>query len=149
MNELPTLALNAIFGYLNCKERIKCKSVCVRWRDEIKLIDKNRESLLLHIGDYPINIKWSNTNNRRLIRHENSFETKDLKFLEHPFTRSYFENVKKLVIYNSTFLDSKKFQQYINSFIKCEEIEIKGFESINKMLINLLKLRVGHSALHY
>ena len=145
MNELPTLVINAIFDYLSLKERIKCKSVCVQWRIEIELKDKNKEVLILHTDAYSLNRRWLYTNNRGLMRYENSFEMKSLDFLKQPFTRSYFKSIKKLAIFDFavTCFEIENFYQYINFFSKCEKIEINGVDTeLDEMLINLPKLRV-------
>ena len=96
MDELSTLALNAIFGYLSIKERIKCKSVCVRWQNEIELREKNNDTLILHFSKFHFNKKWSN--DRSLMGYENSFKIKSFEFLKHQLTKSYFKSIKRLSI---------------------------------------------------
>ena len=145
-SKLPTLVLNQIFGYLSVKERIKAKSVCRSWRDEIKLREKRRNTLVLHVGPYLWNLRWSQTNNRGLAKFENSFEMKRLAFLKHPRTRSLLEKTKKLVLvkhYLGAFPDPdmKISTVHIGYFKKCEEIEIRNFDLQEKLIFDLPKLK--------
>ena len=144
---LPSLVLNEIFSYLNYKERIKAKSVCRSWKGEIDYKDKHKDGLIFHFGDYPLNRRWSWSNNRRLIGVENSFEIKSLDFLRLDSTRNYFKSLKKINICNTytvfTDLDLvERPQKYINLFEQCEELELFGFEFKGSAIFKLNKLRV-------
>lgn len=146
-SRLPTLVLNEIFGYLSVKEQIKCKSVCRSWRQEIELRETKRDTLVLHLGAYLWNIRWSQTANGKLIKYENSFEVKQLTFLKHSLTRRLLEKTKKLAIvnYHKNFFDPRimisNVHPYIDHFKACVEIEIRSFELKGVLLFDLPKLK--------
>ena len=144
---LPSLVLDAIFSYLTFKERIKAKSVCRSWKDEIEYKDKRKDSLTFYFRFHPLNTQWSWSNNRGLIGVENSFEIKSLEFLRLPFTLNYFKNLKKINISNRlTFYTgpdrTQKPRNFINLFEQCEELEIYGFAFEGTTIFKLNRLRV-------
>ena len=143
---LPTLVLNQIFGYLSVKERIKAKSVCRSWKAEIELREQKRDTLVLHIGPYPWNIRWTETNNRHLMKFENSFEMKHLTFLNRPMTRELLNKIKKLAIVQlskSCFdLQASNLQDYLGYFKCCEELEIRDFGFGGTSAFDLPKLKM-------
>ena len=145
-SRLPTLVLNEIFGYLSVKERIKAKSVCRTWREEIELRERKSDTLVLHFGPYLWNVHWTETNNRRLMKFENSFEVKRLTFLEHPLTRELLERTKKLAIVyfcrNDYVQDVSHLQPYLGYFGHCEEIELRGLRLEGTLTFKLPKLKV-------
>ena len=143
---LPTLVLNEIFGYLNVKERVKAKSVCRAWKEEIELREQKCDTLVLHIGPYRWNIRWNQTNNQGLMRFENSFQMKRLTFLGHPMTQLLLKKIKKLAIvdfkvdaFNQTI---SSFQPYLGYFDQCVEIEIRCSRPERKLTFDLPKLKV-------
>ena len=145
-SRLPTLVLNEIFGYLSVKQRVKCKAVCRAWRQEIELRDKKKDTLVLHLGPYLWNQRWAYTNNRGLMKFENSFEMKHLTFLKHPLTRALLKKTRKLAIvnYHST-IDAPSIQPYIAYLDQCEEIEVQSFDLQSLrggLTFNLPKLKV-------
>ena len=145
---LPTLVpvMDRIFGYLSVKERVRCKSVCRAWRKEVERRERKKDTLVLHIGPYPWNMRWSQTNNQGLMKFENSFEVKNLTILDHPLTRSLMKKTKKLafVHYHNVFNSTVSvFQSYLHYFEQCEEIEIRSlFIGTTPLAINLPKLKV-------
>ena len=142
---LPTLALNAIFGYLNIKERVRCKGVCRTWRKEIELREQKSDTLVLHSGPYLWNQRWSETNNRGLMKFENSFEMKALTILDHPLTRELLEKTKKLAIMHfckSVFGSASNLLPYLGHFKQCEQIEIKNLQLNGTLKFDLPKLKV-------
>ena len=144
---LPTLVLNQIFGYLSVKERVKAKSVCRAWREEIKLREQMSDTLVLHLGSYRLNIRWTETNNKRPMKFENSFQMKNLDILKHPLTRSLLlKKTKKLAIvdFNVDVFNSQvsSIQPYLGHFDQCEEIEIRSVRSRGTLTFNLPKLKV-------
>ena len=146
-SRLPTLVLNEIFGYLSIKERIKCKSVCRAWKMEIELKEKTRDTLVFHIGPYLWNVRWTHTNNRGLMKFENSFEAKRLLFLQHPRSRTLLKKIKKLAIVNhhpnalNAELSNTK-HWYIHFCEACEVMEIRGFALPGTVTFELPKLKV-------
>ena len=147
-SRLPTLVLNEIFGYLSVKERVRCKGVCRTWKEEIELREQKNDTLVLHLGPYRSNIRWTETNNRRLMKYENSFQMKNLAFMEHPLTRSLLKKTKKLAILELHFdylrPATSTIQSYLGYFQHCvEELEIRSFYMRETPLtFNMPKLKV-------
>ena len=143
--ELPTLVLNEIFGYLSVKERIKAKSVCRTWREEIELREQKSDTLVLHLGPYPWNVHWTETNNRRLMKFENSFKVKNLDILEHPLSRELLNKTKKLAIlrsFGSLNSEYPTIEPCLSYFGNCEVIEIRDVFIGGELTFELDKLRV-------
>ena len=148
-SRLPTLVLNEIFGYLSVKERVRCKSVCRSWREEIELREAKSDTLVLHLGPYLWNQRWSETNNGGLMKFENSFQVKRLTFLEHPLTRPLLEKTKKLAIVNfhKHFEDPElmrsKVHPYLSYLKHCgiEVLEIQNFVLKGTLTFDLPVLR--------
>ena len=147
--DLPALwpVMDTILSYLSVKERVICKCVCRSWRAEIELREQMNDTLVLHLGPYPWNLHWSETNNRGLMKFENSFEMRQSTILEHPLTRSLLEKIKKLAIvdFHTGILNPKvsSIQPYLGYFEQAEEIEIRGLLLKEEMLaIDLPKLKV-------
>lgn len=148
-SKLPILVLDCISDYLSYKERVKCKAVCRGWRRAIEPRDKARQTLVLHVGPYLLNQKWSYSNQRRrLMGYANSFEIQSLNFLAHPLTRSSFKHIKKLCIfeYNDYLLLNTtvhNIRQGIDFLKQCEEIEILNLILPDKLVVfELPKLKV-------
>ena len=147
---LPTLVpvMDRILAYLSVKERFRCKGVCRSWRAEIELRDRRNDTLVLHLGPYPLNIRWAETNDQRLMKFENSFQMKSLAILDHPLTRSLLKKTKKLAfVFYHNVSDSilSIIQPYLSSHSyldQCEEIEIRGVPEPGTLTFNLPKLRV-------
>ena len=144
---LPALVpvMDRILGYLSVKERIKAKSVCRSWRAEIERRERKRDILVLHLGPYPWNIRWTEANNQRLMKFENSFEVKRLTFLKHPMTRALLNKIKKLAIlhhYGTLNPENSTIEPYLSYFQHCEEIEIRDLWIESKLTFDLPKLRV-------
>ena len=130
-SRLPTLVLNEIFGYLSVKERVKAKSVCRAWKEEIELREAKSDILVLHLGPYPWNMRWSETNKRRLMKFENSFQVKHLSTRE-PLASVLLKKTKKLAIvdfYHVFSEETSNLQAFLGHFKYCEieEIEIRSF----------------------
>ena len=107
------------------------------------LRDKKSESLILHFGRFPLNKKWSYTNNRDLMRYENSFEIKSLAFLKHQFTRAAYRSIKKLALLNQNFNNEiENIHQFIKFFVRCEEIELTNFALMGHTIIQLPLLKI-------
>ena len=146
-SRLPTLVLNEIFGYLSVKERVRCKSVCRSWKEEIELREQKSDTLVLHLGPYLWDQRWSETNNGGLMKFENSFEVKRLTFLKHPLTRPLLEKTKKLAIVNfhQHLEDAEVMDSNVHSclgYLKhCEVIEIQNFDLKGTLNFNLPKLK--------
>ena len=142
---LPTLVLNEIFGFLSVKQRVRCKCVCRSWKAEIELREQKRDALVLHFGPYLWNVRWCETNNRRPMKFENSFEVKRLTFLKHPLTRSLLK-IKKLAIVqycrNNFIQEAFNLQPYLIYLKHCEEIELRGLRLEPTLTFNLPKLKV-------
>ena len=143
---LPTLVLNEIFGYLSVKQRVKCKSVCGAWKEDVELREQMSDTLVLHLGPYPCNMRWTQTNNRGLMKFENSFEMKTLTILEHPLTRTLLKKTKKLAIVHfcKRILspETSNIQPYLRYFRQCEEIDIKNYQLEGTLTFDLPKLKV-------
>ena len=152
--DLPSLVpvMDKILGYLNVKERVRCKGVCRSWRQEIERREqKKNDTLVLHFGPYPSNMHWKLTNNGGLMKFENSLEVKTTTFLKHPMTRSLLEKIKKLAIVKfSLALRTSvvaNFEGNIRTFLgyfkQCEELELKRFLFFEGALtFDLPKLKV-------
>ena len=146
-SRLPTLVpvMDRILGYLSVKERVRCKGLCRSWREEIELREPKSDTLVLHTGPYPWNMHWTQTNNRRLMKFENSFQMKNISILDHPMTRALLEKTKKLAIVQlsrNDFVDSN-FEPYLGHFKHCiEEIEIRNFRLQGTLKFDLPKLKV-------
>ena len=142
---LPSLVLDQIFGYLDYKERIRAK-VCRRWKNEIEFKAKRNDNLIFYIGVYPMNRKWIWSNNKRLIKIENSFKIKKLDFLRSSYTLNHFRRLKKISIFNSvTLFDDMEVErpnEHVNLFGECEELEVYGFRFEGRTVFKLNKLRV-------
>ena len=147
-SRLPTLVLNQIFGHLSVKERVRCKGVCRAWREEIELREAKNDTLVLHLGPYLWNIRWAHTNNRRLMKYENSFEVNRLSFLKRPLTRSLLKKTKKLALLTYHHgalhpnLRESNVHRYLGYFDQCEEIEIRYFSNLETLTFDLPKLKV-------
>ena len=144
-SRLPTLVLNEIFGYLSVKERIKAKSVCRTWKEEIDLREQKSDTLILNLSLYPWNLHWTETNNRRLMKFENSFQVKNLAILKHPLAKVLLKKTKKLAIVDFyDILDpvAKSINPYLGCFENCVEIEIRGVRLEETLTFNLPKLKV-------
>ena len=142
-SHLPTLVLNEVFSYLSFKDRLKCKAVCRSWREEIKLRDQNRDTLILHFGPYLWNVRWSQTNNRRLMKFENSFQVKNPAILEHPLAIELLEKTKKLALVSFSRLEAEISTTFIGHYLKyCEELEIRSFFPETTLTFDLPKLKV-------
>ena len=142
---LPTLVLNEIFGYLSVKERVKAKSVCRTWKAEVDLREQKRDTLVLHIGPYTWNMRWCVTNNRGLMKFENSFQVKRLTILKHPLTRALLKKTKKLAIVDVFRNDiASNIEPYLGYLKHCEieEIEIRSLRLAGTLAIDLPKLKV-------
>lgn len=144
---LPSICLNEIFDYLSFKERIKIKSVCRDWRDEIESKDKKKDAIFFHLHFFPINRKWSWPTNKNLIRIENSFEIKNIEFLRSSFVKNYFKNLKKISICNpftvySDQEDVTSIHQYLAHFEQCESLELFGFQLAGKTTIKMKQLKI-------
>ena len=147
-SRLPTLVLNQVYDYLSVKERIKCKSVCRSWKAEVELREKARDSLVLHVGPYLRNMRWICTNNRSLIKFENSFQVKHLSVLKHPMTIALLKKIKKLAIvnYHPVALNAEiahtNVHPYLRYFDQCEEMEIRNFPLRGTLKFDLPNLKV-------
>ena len=146
--DLPKLVpvMDRILGYLSVKERVRCKGVCRTWRAEIELRDRKSDNLVLHLGPYRRNMRWTETNNRRLMKFENSFQMKNLTVLGHPLSRSLLKKTKKLAFidFNTTTLNPTilAIQPYLSYFDQCEEIEIRCSRPESALTFDLPKLKV-------
>ena len=145
---LPTLVpvMDRILGYLSVKERVRCKGVCRSWRAEIELRERKSDTLVLHLGPYPWNIRWTETNNGRLMKFENSFQIKRLAFLVHPMTRALLAKTKKLAIVNfcrnDFVVETSSIQAYLGLFKNCVEIEFRFLRLEGTLCFVLPKLKV-------
>ena len=144
---LPTLVLNEIFSYLSVKERIKCKGVCRAWKLEIELREQQRDTLILHVGPYPWNLRWRQTNNSGLMKFENSFEVKVNP--KHSVSIKLLEKTKKLAILNFSNCDAslhspnlQSYLDYFKQFEDIEEIEIRNCLLAGTLNFDLPKLKV-------
>ena len=145
--DLPKLVpvMDRILGYLSVKQRVRCKGVCRAWREEIELKDQKSDTLVLHLGPYRLNMRWTETNNRRLMKFENSFEMKNLNILKHLLTREQLKKTKKLAIVDFHGLfdpEAKSIQPYLSYFDQCEEIEIRNLRIEGRQIFDLPKLKV-------
>ena len=148
--DLPKLVpvMDRILGYLSVKERVRCKGVCRTWRAEIELREQKNDTLVLHFGMYRRNMRWTETNNRRLMKFENSFEVMNLDILKHPLTKSLLEKTKKLAIVwshiNEHFQNVSSIQPYMPFFKQCEikEIELRCLNVEGELTVDLPKLKV-------
>lgn len=143
-SELPTLVLNKIFGYLNVNGRIKCKSICRTWRKEIELLENQKDTLVLHVGRYLWNLKW--TNNGGLMKYENSFEMKHLTFLKSPLIKLLLKKTKKVAItmyHNLLYaeIELSDLSPYLSLFNHLEEIEIVNFNLKGAQTFDMPKLK--------
>ena len=142
---LPTLVLNQIFGYLNVKQRTKCKLVCRVWKEEIELREQNSDTLIMHLGPFRWNMHWSQANNGGLMKFESSLDLKDLQSMQHLLNRPLLSSIKKLAILNfvrNPFEgDISSVQWYIGHLRQCEEIELLNFQLRGTLTFDLPKLR--------
>src|SRR5699024_2296909 len=128
-------------------EQIRCKAVCRTWNAEIEQKEKVRDALVLHMGQYLRNMRWTHTNNRGLMKFENSFEVKRLSFLQHPLTRTLLKKIKKLAIvnYHPGAVDAEiaptNVHPYIRFFDQLEEIEISAFHLRGTVTFELPRLK--------
>ena len=144
-SRLPTLVLNEIFCYLSVKERVRCKGVCRSWRMEIELREQKSDTLVLHLGPYPWNMHWTQTNNRRLMKFENSLQMKRLKHLKHPMTRTLLKKTKKLATLfsnNDSVEEASSILPYLRYFSHCEQIEFESLFIEGTLAFDLPKLKV-------
>lgn len=143
---LPALVFDELFSYLSVKDRIKCKAVCRSWKRQVELKDKNRDSLIVHVGFYPLNEKWCWANNKGLMRFENSFQVKDFSFLILPLTKLHFKSLKKVhladwySVHAGMFYD--RFHLCIGWLVNCEVLEICGITMQSETVFDLPKLKV-------
>ena len=142
-NSLPALVLNKIFRFLSVKERIKCEQVCLEWQKQIKAFDAERDSLMLHLGCYRPNKRWSWTNQQALVRVENTFEIDSIELLQDALNILELKNLKKVKLVNSSGIVSRcvlsEIHVYLAQFVDCEELEIEEF-SLGPCVIQMPRL---------
>lgn len=145
MDNIPILPFKVILSYLTCKDRVRCKAVCSNWKKEIEKIEREQDSLVFNIGPYPLNRKWSSTNNRSLMRIENSFQIKRLQSIKRLMNFKFIKKIKKLYIQNyyTVFSDSvTKPSQFVESFNNLIELEWCGFYLDGKTVFEIPSLKV-------
>ena len=141
--DLPCLVLNKIVTYLSAKERLNCGRVCRSWR--LNLMNYEPQTLFLHYQAYPTNKRCAYSN--ELIDRSNSFQIKAIAFIEHEMTRSYFVNIKKLIIFKlfetTRQVESalKDFGRSVSYFDKLEHLEISGLSLNGETKLNLENLK--------
>lgn len=127
LDKLPSSILKEILKYLTCRERVKCKSANRCLKKEIEKVEKEQDALVFNIGPYPLNRRWSYTNNRSLMKVENSFEIKDLSSIKRLMNFKFIKKIRKLYIQNyyTVFSDSvTRPQQFVDSFSNLEHLEV-------------------------
>ena len=145
---LPLLVpvMDTILGYLSVKERVRCKGVCRSWRKAIERREQSSDTLILHLGPFLSNFRWTETNNRGLMRFEDSFQIKHLNFLKHPLSRALLKRTKKLAIvdFYTWLLTTESFtvQPYLDSLDRCEEIELLNMQVGDTLTLDLPNLKV-------
>lgn len=126
MDELPALFLKNVFQYLNQKESIRCSLVCRKWKLAYDLFKPT--SLCAYFHHFPYGKRCSYTNSS--IAYECSFEIEHFQFFQHEFTRKYFQDIKKLIIFEVDYfagngLDGFEFEA-LNYFDRLEHLELIG-----------------------
>lgn len=146
-NNLPVSVLNEVFRYLTVKERIVCKDVCLEWRKQVEDFDSKLDSVLLHLYHYPLNKRWCWTNQKGLVRVENSFEIDNFELFQDALNLLDLKNrnLKKIKLLNpkSVFSDCVilEIHNYLSQFVDCEELEIEDF-SLGPCVIQMPQLKV-------
>lgn len=107
LNDLPCLALEKIFRFLDVCERIRMMSVCKKWK---WLIENGEKNLCIHHQSlYPANRFWVYPNRKKIcdldkvkIRYRRAFQCPTVDSLYeiefHKF--SFLKNIKKLEFYS-------------------------------------------------
>ena len=140
--KLPTLVLNEIFGYLSVKQRLRCRWVCRAWKEEIELREAQSDTLVLNVGPYLWNVRWSQTNNRSLMRFENSFELTATSLVR-PVCRWLVWKTRKLAVVCSLFQvhQPELTQLFFNCLKNCVEVEIRSFNLKGTLTFDLPYLK--------
>ena len=146
MDELPLCVVrDYLFKYLNLKEIINCALIfknCKMTYDEFYRPNK----LCLYYEHYPFYKCYTYTNEP--IDFKNSIKIKRLNFLQHEITKSYLQNIKKLIIfkffdYRGTDKFQFSFESFVNHFKMLEHVEIKDSDlHIQDTELNLQNLKI-------